>query len=429
MSKKKFLFIHNIWTQIAIVIIFLLFVSHLVAFFLLSRYNEQTQLNINRGIVARQIITLVEAVQINPPDKRAYIVNAIDIPNVSISLDNYPKYKLRAPEMEIWDVLLKIRSVPQTARSISISVKVDKHLWLNISALILQSSLAFQAILLGFELIIVFALLLVIWLINRFNKPLKRFVSAVEKMGNTLSPNALSETDGPQMVREAAKAVNNMQGRINDLIRDRTQMLAAISHDLRTPLTRLKLRAQFITDEEQHQKIIDDLDEMENMINESLAFFRDGQQVLRKTTIDLASLLSSLCIDYQETNRNVLYTGPQHNISFHGNSLALKRAFSNIIDNAVKFGSLAKVSLIIEEQNYKITVVDNGPGISEQEIEKVFMPFYRGEQSRSRATGGIGLGLAVARNIIVAHDGAISLQLPEEGGLCVTITLPVNIKK
>lgn len=429
MSKKKFLFIHNIWTQIAIVIIFLLFVSHLVAFFLLSRYNEQTQLNINRGIVARQIITLVEAVQINPPDKRAYIVNAIDIPNVSISLDNYPKYKLRAPEMEIWDVLLKIRSVPQTARSISISVKVDKHLWLNISALILQSSLAFQAILLGFELIIVFALLLVIWLINRFNKPLKRFVSAVEKMGNTLNPNALSEIDGPQMVREAAKAVNNMQGRINDLIRDRTQMLAAISHDLRTPLTRLKLRAQFITDEEQHQKIIDDLDEMENMINESLAFFRDGQQVLRKTTIDLASLLSSLCIDYQETNRNVRYAGPHHNISFEGNSLALKRAFSNIIDNAVKFGSLAKVTLIVEEQNYKITVVDNGPGISEQEIEKVFMPFYRGEQSRSRATGGIGLGLAVARNIIVAHDGEISLQLPEEGGLCVTITLPINIKK
>ncbi len=424
MQKKSFLFVHNVWMQIALVIVFLLFISHLIAFFMLSRYNEQAQLEINRGIVIRQIITLVEAVEINPQDKWSYIVNAIDIPNVNINLDSSPRYKTRVDQMEVWDILYKLRSLPENTHSIEISIKAGDHLWLNISALIVQSSLSFQALLFGFEFIIILVLIFIVWSINRFNKPLKRFISAVEKMGRTLQVRRLPETDGPLMVREAAKAINGMQERINHLIHERTQMMAAISHDLRTPITRLKLRAQFILDEEQHQKIIDDLDEMESMINESLAFFQNEQQPPQKSNIDLASLLSSMCVDYKETGRPVKYKGPTKDETMYANSLALKRAFSNIIDNAIKYGASAQVSFTKDEHNYIIAIQDKGPGIPESDLEKVFVPFYRGEQSRSRTTGGIGLGLAVARNIIAAHDGEVTLQLPEVGGLKVVITLP-----
>src|SRR3990167_1173634 len=176
MQKKSFLFVHNVWTQIALIIVFLLFISHLIAFFMLSRYNEQTQLEINRRIVIRQIITLVEAVEINPQDKWSYIVNAIDIPNVNISLDSSPRYKVRVNQMEIWDILYKLRSLPENTHSIEVSIKAGEHLWLNISALVVQSSLSFQAILFGFEFIIILVLVFIVWSINRFNKPLKRFI-------------------------------------------------------------------------------------------------------------------------------------------------------------------------------------------------------------------------------------------------------------
>lgn len=423
-KEKRFLFIKSGWSMVLIIIVLLMFIAHLVAFLTLSSYTQNTQTQINRGIIARQIITLIEAVEINPKDKRRYIVNAIDIPNVSISLNHYPKYKLQVSQVKIWDVLLKIRKIPKSSRSIELSVKFGEHLWLNISAYIYQNSWTIQFILFGFELVIILALIFMIWSLNRYNKPLKRFVQSVESMGRTLQPSPLTETSGPQMVREAAKAINQMQGRIQQLVQDRTQMLAAISHDLRTPITRLKLRAQLLDDEQLQEKIIADLDEMARMINESLAFFRDAQLSLERSDIDVASLVSALCKDDRELGKPISYEGSSKNLLVKGNALALKRAFSNVINNAIKYGQVAKVTLELNDENYLITITDQGPGIPEEDLSAVFKPFYRGEQSRSRSTGGIGLGLAVTESIILAHNGKITIENIEPHGLKATITLP-----
>jgi len=409
--------------MLLIIALVLMFITHLIAFFTISRYTQKTQFLINRGIVARQIITLVEAIEFVAPNHWVYTVNAIDIPNVTISLDHHPKYPVQVLQLDIWDILLKIHEIPLSARTMQISVKFSDNLWLNISAAIMQSSWTFQFILFGFEFIIIVALIFMIWSLNRYNKPLKRFVQSIEKMGRTLNTPPISETDGPLIVREAAKAVNQMQDRIRHLAQERTQMLAAISHDLRTPITRLKLRAQLLEDQEQQHKITEDLDEMEGMINESLAFFRDEQLAVQKSKVDLASLLSSLCIDYKETGSPVTYNGPKKDWAIEANGLALKRAFSNVINNAIKYGQQAKVTLSLKEDHYIISIEDSGPGIPEEEFDKVFKPFYRGEQSRSRATGGIGLGLAVTRSIILAHNGEITLEQLKPAGFKVTITL------
>jgi signal transduction histidine kinase len=429
MKTKSFLFVRNTWTQIFIIVIFCVFVTHLIAFYVFSRYTRDTELQINRGIIARQIITLIEAVEINPPNKQKIVVNAIDIPNITISLDHSPRYRLRVSRMEVWNVILKINEIPKTTRVIRLSIKFSDHKWLNISAVILQSSWNLQIFLFILELIIVLALIFMTWSFSRFNRPLKRFIQSVEHLGHNINQMKLSETDGPPMVRQAAVAINKMQSRIQTMIGERTQMMAAISHDLKTPITRLKLRAQFIEDKEQYKKIIHDLDEMEAMITTSLAYFKNETQIYKKTKIDLASLLVATCIDYQDTNHKLTYQGSKKNQTFYGDSPALKRAFNNVIDNALKYGGKAIVSFNKKRRYYVITVDDNGPGIPDEDLQKVFQPFYRGEQSRSRSTGGTGLGLAVSRNILHAHYGDVTLEANKDGGLRVTITLPITSKQ
>lgn len=420
-TNRSFLFIRNIWTQIFIVIIFLMFISHLLAFFIYSRYSESAQLQINRGIIARQIVTIIEAVEINPPDKQAYVVNAIDMPNFAVSFDKSPKYKMIVTDMDILDILAKLKEIPESSDDMNISVKFGDRLWLNISATIQQSPLDYHIVLLGYESVIMLVLILMVWSINRYNKPLRRFIESVEKMGSYLGPMQLPEDDGPPMVREAAKAVNHMQEKIKTLVKDRTQMLAAISHDLRTPITRLKLRAQFIEDVDQQQKFLKDLGEMEKMINEGLSFFRDEQQVYEKSKIDLVSLLMSLSIDYQETGGKVSFHGPKEQLPLKANALALKRAFTNLIDNALKYGQSAKINLAKKDGQYIVTIEDKGPGIAPADMERVFSPYYRGDQSRNKLTTGVGLGLTVARNIILMHQGEIELQNLPGSGLKVIV--------
>ena len=413
------------WPQIAIICIFLLFIGHLIAFFFLSRYNQKTQLAVNRGLIARQVITLVEAVKINPPDKRATIVNAIDIPNINVSLDAQPNYESRVPQLQLWNVVHTIHKLPQTSRQINLSVKIDKHHWLNISAHVAQTHLTTQLFLLSFEGLIILGAIIIVWSINRFNKPLKRFIATVENADHPVGMTPISEKDGPPMVRKAAKAVNNMNSRIQQLLEDKTQMLAAISHDLRTPITRLKLRAQFIDDDQQQQKILQDLQEMETMLNESLNYFRDEEPV-QHAHIDFASLLYAIYTDYKEMKAPVTYQGASKNLTLKAHPLSLKRAFNNLIDNALKYGDKAKITLNKRRGYAIVTIEDNGPGIPESEYKKVFSPFYRGDQSRSKNTGGIGLGLAVAANIIKAHHGDIQLaNNKHHAGLKVRVILPL----
>ncbi|WP_395020876.1 ATP-binding protein [Dongia sp.] len=269
-----------------------------------------------------------------------------------------------------------------------------------------------------------FSVLLVLGLsyyaFRRVTHPLEQLTRAAESLGRSGRTEALQET-GASEVRRAARAFNEMQGRIRRLLEDRMQMVAAISHDLRTPITRLKLRAEFVEDPEQREKMLRDLDEMETMIKETLALAREDANPERRAKLDLGQLL----IDSVEGMEHVtLEIDPAlQGASIEAQPIALKRAIVNLVENAVVYGKSARIRLTAAE-DFEIGIMDQGPGIPEAELDRVFRPFYRLEASRNRESGGAGLGLAIARSVVRAHGGDIVLKNGPEGGLQATVTLP-----
>ena len=266
--------------------------------------------------------------------------------------------------------------------------------------------------------------LLAVWAARRVTVPLGRFAQAAGRLGTDVNAPPMTEA-GPSEIVQAARAFNQMQERIQRLVDDRTRMLAAIAHDLRTVLTRLRLRAELIDDAEQQEKAIADLDAMTIMLDETLAFARDDSAGEARQDVDLAVLVRSLCDDLADVGQPVQYLGPDR-LRFACRPVALRRALANLIDNAVKYGREAQVGLQTQRDAIRLTIEDRGPGIPAAAREQVFQPFFRLEPSRSRATGGTGLGLAVARTIVHRHGGEITLDDRPGGGLAVRITLPAT---
>jgi signal transduction histidine kinase len=237
----------------------------------------------------------------------------------------------------------------------------------------------------------------------------------------------LPET-GPTEVATAAKAFNTMATRIRRFVQDRTFMLSAIGHDLRTPITRLKLRAEFMEDDEQREKMLADLDQLEAMVSATLAFGRDVTADERATRVDLVALTRTVLDEtadaHPETETLLNYQGPD-SLPVLARPVAIKRALTNLVMNAMNYGGNARVRLSPPRDGVVLlTVEDDGPGIPQHEIERVFQPFQRGEASRNSETGGVGLGLPIVRNIMRAHGGDVTLVNRPEGGLTACITLP-----
>jgi len=248
-------------------------------------------------------------------------------------------------------------------------------------------------------------------------RPLRALAAAAQRLGRDVSAPPMEES-GPREVRAAAHAFNEMQSNLRRFVEDRTQMIAAISHDLRTPITRLKLRAEFVEDEAERSKMLADLDDMESMIKATLSFARDDMAREKRVPVDLAAVLAAQAADFGAT-----YSGPAHFVVTAGPT-AVKRALANLLENAQAYAGEARVTLEDRPPNVIVTVDDDGPGIPESELERVFAPFYRLEGSRNRETGGTGLGLAVARSALRAHGGDVQLSNRPEGGLRVRVTLP-----
>lgn len=266
---------------------------------------------------------------------------------------------------------------------------------------------------------------LAVWAARRVTRPLDRFTVAAARLGTDVQAPLLGE-HGPREVREASIAFNVMQRRIRRLLEDRTRMLAAIAHDLRTPIMRLRLRAEFLDDEAQRAKMEQDLSEMETMITGAIVFAREETAEEARARFDLAELLKEIEAQFVETGWQVTIGGPTQ-LAFEGRRWALKRAFTNLVENAVKYGGLAEIELRVAHAELVVTIEDRGPGIPEDALEQVFTPFYRVEGSRSRDTGGTGLGLAVARTVVRGHGGEITVANRPEGGLRQTVTLPRSI--
>jgi signal transduction histidine kinase len=261
-----------------------------------------------------------------------------------------------------------------------------------------------------------------VFLVRTITAPLRALAHAAERTGVDVAAPGVPET-GPAEVRHAAHAFNQMQTRLRRLIEDRAQTLAAISHDLKTPITRLRLRAEFVGDESLRKEIDDDLTEMEAMIESTLAFLRGEIETEETRSVDLSAILETICGDLADSGHNVEIVSAPHAL-LPCRSLAIKRALSNLIQNAVKYGGNARVLLALAQGEIQITIDDDGPGIPDDQIEAVFNPFHRMEESRSRVTGGSGLGLTVARSLIRAHGGEVALRNRPEGGLQAIVNLP-----
>jgi signal transduction histidine kinase len=253
-------------------------------------------------------------------------------------------------------------------------------------------------------------------------RPIKRFTEAVNRFAVD-SRSSPMRAAGPVELRAAIGAFNAMQAQVQKFVDDRTSMLAAISHDLRTPLTRMRLRGELIDDEDQRRRHFRDVDDMRAMIDSALSFFRDELRDEESTSFDFPELLRTIADDYGDDGVEIPYDGPER-AGYRGRPFALKRAFANLIDNAVKYASGPEIRLRREPAGFRVTVRDHGPGIPAAAAEQVFQPFQRLEGSRNRATGGVGLGLTSARAVIRGHGGDVVLRNRPEGGLDVEVSLP-----
>lgn len=271
--------------------------------------------------------------------------------------------------------------------------------------------------------VIALSLLAVRWLTH----PLAVLAAAADELGRDMHRPPLPE-QGPAEVRRAAIAFNTMQARLATYLEQRERMLAAVSHDLRTPITRLRLRAELIQDEALRAKFSRDLAEMEAMTGATLAFLRGAGADEPLQPVDVMALLESLQDDLEEAGHTVSIQGCLR-APYPARPLALKRLLANLLENAIKYGTRATVSVTDEAGRLQIVITDEGPGIPPDQLEQVFEPFYRIEGSRSRDTGGVGLGLSLAREIARAHGGDIVLRNRSGGGLEVTLTLPRRAEK
>jgi signal transduction histidine kinase len=274
--------------------------------------------------------------------------------------------------------------------------------------------------------IIISLTLLGLWAARALATPLSSFAKAAEDFSLDGAAEPLPER-GPEEIRSVARALNRMRARISTLIDDRTKMLAAISHDLRTPITRLRLRSEFIEDDGHRQHMLRDLDQMRAMLEAVLSFLRNDRKLEALTLTDIATTLQLIADQFADVGHAVSYDGPPHAMAM-ARPDDLHRAVTNLVENAIKFGAEARISLAISPAGATIEVADDGPGITDAQKNAMLQPFVRGDNARNmdHEASGFGLGLSIARAIVVAHGGEITLHDRQPNGLTVRITLPVK---
>jgi len=451
--------------QTILVLLAGLTVSHLLSIAIYSSDRAEVLMLAGDQQMAHRIAEISRLLQETPPDWRERIVRATNSPSLRVTLT--PESELVRPIDEEWrsalirkflarlvnaepaEVIVQwlevseadphpVASMPAAwmhshmaqmmmgrppEHALRASIRLDDAQWVNFATVFPESEhfWSSQAILSTLLMTIAVALLS-LWVVRRMTRPLRALARASESLGRDVNSPPLQET-GPVEVRQAIRAFNEMQHRLRRLIDNRTRMLAAISHDLKTPITLLRLRAEYIEDPEEKQKTLATLAEMESMIESTLAFAREDAEQEEPRVVDLASLVESICDDMADAGRAVEFE-ESPSLKYTCRPLALKRAFSNVVDNAVKYGGNARVKVSSHPGLAKIVVDDDGPGIPEAELKEVFAPFYRLERSRSRETGGAGLGLSLARTVAHAHGGEIILANRLEGGLRAIIQLP-----
>ncbi|WP_158926487.1 ATP-binding protein [Acidisphaera sp. S103] len=398
--------------------------------------------------LAGRVVDLYRTMALTDPPRRAAVLAGLHhgpalVPALSASPPNVDLPEMPTPEQRLLRVNMNLFPLGgpnlrwremviyggHFTHKAVIGMRLPDGEWLNVSAE-LQPLRPWHSpdFLVAFGLMTVTAAGLTLWSVRRLTAPVRTLAAAAEALGRDVNAAPLPE-NGPTEVAVAAVAFNTMAARIRRFVEDRTELLSAIGHDLRTPITRLKLRAEFVEDEEQRGKILADLEELEAMVSATLAFGRDARTTEPVSHLDLAELLRTILDEAGDACPDLLdklnYEGPAH-VTVQARSLSLKRVFVNLVANAVNYGGSARVRLVTRDPRMvTVEVEDDGPGIPPSELDRVFEPFHRGEPSRNRETGGVGLGLPIARNIMRAHGGDVVIANRPSGGAKATVTLPV----
>jgi signal transduction histidine kinase len=396
--------------------------------------------------LAERTMGLYRAVVVTAPANRQQVLREMPhAPGLSVSLNQTaPVTQLPSapfPEQRLLRVSMDLVPLPPSLRphpiqilggpadgKVVIGMKLPDGSWLNVTAPLPHlRPWHSPTFLIAFLLMTAAAAVLTIWAVRRLTAPVGTLAAAAEALGRDVNAPPLPE-EGPLEIATAAAAFNTMAARIRRFVQDRTELLTAIGHDLRTPITRLKLRAEFMEDEEQRRKMLADLEELEAMVSATLAFGRDAKSTEPVSPLDLPALLRTVLDEAADARPDsadrLAYEGPAH-LTVRARPLSLKRALANLVSNAVTYGGNARVRLTPAEAGMlTIEIEDDGPGVAPQEIDRVFEPFHRGEPSRNRETGGVGLGLPIARNILRAHGGDVVLANRPTRGARAVVTLP-----
>ncbi|MFA5955981.1 ATP-binding protein [Hyphomicrobium sp.] len=457
--------------RIVLILLIFLSLSHLVGLWLYAQRSEAATTLLHDALLAERVAVISRLVEKTPPLDRRGLLNLVSGPLVRFSQPSEAALGEILPEgsrQHVFEHLLSVFLNRPTHDNIRIAyfasenndgltgllaavngsahaeidhlpakplaeihpigavateIKLSDGTWLKAVSPLLSVQ-AFSPWKIGMPLAAMLASVLAVaaWVLHRWTQPLTYFASAAQRLGTDIHTPPLIEK-GPLEVRTAARAFNLMQDRIRRLVQDRVAFAAAIAHDLGTPITRLHLRAEDISDASMREPILADLNQMRRMIKATLRFARLDFSAEAAEAVDVMSLVQRVCDDLIDVGDDVSVNGPPH-VVIRTKPIALHRVMSNVIENAVKYGKCASVAVMTLNESIEISVDDTGPGIPETLQTEVFEPFRRLRQFGDDAVDGTGLGLTVARSLVRGLGGDITLRNRDAGGLNVTICLP-----
>ena len=452
----------SLFGQTLLVLIAGLIVSHVAGSWIYTADREQAVRAVGGFATAQRIANLMRLVEDTPRESRPRIVAALSDQSFRVALSaEAPSIAVADQDAPVADAIrdflvdrLSLGSrVPRVSassaqgppfgpwhmmghgpmmrgfgdfggfRDLRVAIPLTDGQWLSFATALPAGGPAFSVqFMLSMGIMAIIILAVSVWAVRRVTTPLSSLAMAAERLGRDVKAPPLPET-GTTETRQAARAFNDMQTRLRGLIENRTRLLAAISHDLRTPLTLLRLRAETVENAQERDKMLSTIGEMDSLISATLQFARDESVGEPHRRTDLTSLLQSVVDDTSDAGVPVRMQAAEP-IFCECQPAALKRAIRNLLDNAVKYGKTGSVKVRATPRTNEIDIDDEGPGIPEAELSRVLEPFYRVEELRSRETGGVGLGLAIAQSIIQAHGGTLTLSNRPTGGLRATISLP-----
>ena len=451
----------SLFGQTLVVLLAGLLISHLIGAWVYTADREQAVRAVGGMAAAQRIANVTQLMSEAPADWRDRLVTAVSDPTFRVTLSTAPLLpstvadqnnaaiaigNVLAEELKSWAQQIRVRLPGSDAaapmmpgphvmmmdggmhvmgswRDLQVSVLLNDGQWLSFATMVPKTGPAVSwQFIVSMALMGLVVLVVSIWAIGRVTAPLAAFAQAATALGKNLKAEPVRES-GTREVRQATRAFNDMQTRLIRLIEGRTRMLAAISHDLRTPLTLLRLRVESAPECEDREKMLATINEMNGMIGSVLDLARSDASLENRRPMDLTALVESIVDDMKDAGFPVTMQ-PSSSVIYECYGAALKRAVTNLIDNAVKYGRTARVAICEVPTLIKIIVEDEGPGIPEHELGRVTEPFYRVEESRSRESGGAGLGLAIAGSVIEAHGGELKLANRREGGLRAEVRLP-----